>query len=51
MEGWDAGDGCEGSVAAGTKATRLRLMPAPKTRWSWRGIVYSSSSWSMSGDV
>lgn len=23
---------------AGTKAILLRLMPAPKTRWSWSGM-------------
>lgn len=28
----------------GTKGTRFRFMPAPKTRWSSRGRKYSSSS-------
>ena len=32
-----------GSVAAGMKAIRFLFMPAPKTRWSWRGMKYSSS--------
>ncbi len=31
-------------VEDGTNLTRFRLIPAPNTRWSWRGISYVSSS-------
>ena len=40
-----------GEDVARTKGMRLRLMPAPKTRWSWRGIRYSSSDSVMVVDV
>lgn len=35
-------------VVEGTNAILLRLMPAPNTRWSSRGMKYSSSSSDMS---
>lgn len=33
----------EAASVDGTNCTRLRFMPAPNTRWSCSGIVYSSS--------
>ena len=44
---WVFCDDVGGGLLAFIKVTRFLLMPAPKTRWSWRGIKYSSSSDSM----